>query len=114
MLQELHLKLLELYSSNAMDHPHGDQWPDRAILREEPLCLVARVVPSAARAPGGRLARHGLSSALAGVCRISGQAVADDVSSEATDWNCRFAGCMQDSHACPGWRPGKPGDYAPA
>ena len=45
MLQELHLKLLELYGLNAMDHPHGDQWPDRAFLREEPLCVVARVVP---------------------------------------------------------------------
>jgi len=43
-----------------------------------------------------------------------GLAVADDVSSEAIDWNSSFAGCMQDSHACPGWRPGKPGDYAPA
>jgi len=72
MLQELHLKLLELYGLNAMDHPHGDQWPDRAFLREEPLCVVARVVPSAARAPGGGLARRGLFSALAGVCRISG------------------------------------------
>lgn len=45
MLQELHLKLLELYGLNAMDHPHGDQWPDRAFLREEPLCVVAWVVP---------------------------------------------------------------------
>jgi hypothetical protein len=97
-----------------MDHPHGDQWPDRVFLREVPLCVVARAVPNAARAPGGGLARHGLFSELAGVCRISGLAVADDVSSEAIDWNSSFAGCMQDSHACPGWRPGKPGDYTPA
>jgi len=84
------------------------------LLRGVPLFLVARVVLDAARAPGGGLARHGLFSASAGVCRIGEHPVADDVSSEATDWNSSFAGCMQDSHACPGRRPGKPADYAPA